>query len=79
MIEYALLAAFIGVCAVLAWTNIPPKIAAAYGNWDATQQNLGACTPNPGGDRLPNEYLSRHHDRVRTRRSDLGPAHASNS
>ena len=49
MIEYALLAAFIGVCAVLAWTNIPPKIAAAYSNWDATQQNLGACTPNPGG------------------------------
>ena len=53
VVEYALLAAFIGVCAVLAWTNIPPKIAAAYANWDASTQGLGACTPNPGGTGCP--------------------------
>lgn len=49
IIEYALLAAFIGVCAVVAWTNIPPKIAAAYSNWDASIQDLSDCTPDPGG------------------------------
>lgn len=49
LIEYALLSAFIGVCAVAAWINIPPAIAAAYANWDAGVQNLSACTPDPGG------------------------------
>lgn len=49
LIEYALLSAFIGVCAVVAWTNIPPHIAAAYTNWDASVQNLSSCTPDPGG------------------------------
>ena len=49
LLEYALLSAFIGVCAVAAWTSIPPKIAAAYMNWDATVQNLSSCTPDPGG------------------------------
>ena len=49
LIEYALLAAFIGVCAVAAWIAIPPKIANAYKNWDTTVQTLSACTPDPGG------------------------------
>jgi Flp pilus assembly pilin Flp len=49
LIEYALLSAFIGVCAVVAWTNIPPKIAAAYANWDANAQTVSQCTPDPGG------------------------------
>ncbi len=49
LIEYALLSAFIGVCAVAAWTSIPPRIAAAYTNWDNSVQNLSSCTPDPGG------------------------------
>ena len=49
VVEYALLAAFIGVCAVLAWTNIPPKILNAYTNWDNTVQGISGCTPDPGG------------------------------
>ena len=49
IVEYALLAAFIGVCAVAAWISIPPKIAAAYTNWDSSIQNLSSCTPDPGG------------------------------
>ena len=53
LIEYALLAAFIGVCAVVAWTNIPPKIAAAYSGWDSSLQNLSSCTPDPGGGGCP--------------------------
>jgi Flp pilus assembly pilin Flp len=53
IIEYALLSAFIGVCAVLAWTNIPPKIATAYSNWDTSLQTLSECTPDPGGGGCP--------------------------
>jgi Flp pilus assembly pilin Flp len=53
LIEYALLSCFIGVCAVVAWTNIPTKIAAAYNNWDSGVQTLGQCTPDPGGGGCP--------------------------
>ena len=49
LIEYALLSAFIGVCAIVAWTNIPPAIAAVYGSWDGSVQILSSCTPDPGG------------------------------
>ena len=49
VIEYALLSAFIGVCAVAAWINIPPHIKSAYENWDAGVQNISSCTPDPGG------------------------------
>ena len=49
LIEYALLSAFIGVCAILAWQNIPPAIAGAYNSWDGSVQNLSSCTPDPGG------------------------------
>lgn len=47
LIEYALLGAFIGVCAVTAWINIPPKIKLAYGNWDSNVQSLSSCTKDP--------------------------------
>lgn len=49
LIEYALLSAFIGVCAIAVWNNIPTSIAAVYGSWDGSVQNLSSCTPNPGG------------------------------
>ena len=49
VIEYALLALFIGVCAVAAWQSIPSKIFNAYSNWDTGVQNISACTPDPGG------------------------------
>jgi len=52
LIEYALLSAFIGVCAVAAWVNIPPAISAAYQAWDANVQGLSSCTPDPGGGTL---------------------------
>ena len=53
IIEYALLSAFIGICAVAAWINIPPAIAAAYAAWDTNVQDLSACTPDPGGGGCP--------------------------
>jgi pilus assembly protein Flp/PilA len=49
LIEYALLSAFIGLCAVVAWSSIPPGIATAYLSWDTSVQNLSSCTPDPGG------------------------------
>ena len=49
LIEYALLSAFIGVCAVASWMTIPQLIANAYTTWDASIQNLSSCTPDPGG------------------------------
>jgi Flp pilus assembly pilin Flp len=49
LIEYALLSAFIGVCAILAWQNIPLAIEAVYLSWDGSVQNLSSCTPDPGG------------------------------
>jgi Flp pilus assembly pilin Flp len=53
LIEYALLSCFIGLSAVVAWSIIPPKIAAAYANWDAGVQALSACTPDPGATTCP--------------------------
>jgi Flp pilus assembly pilin Flp len=49
LIEYALLSMFIGICAVVAWINIPPAIADAYAGWDADVQDLSSCTPDPIG------------------------------
>jgi len=47
LIEYGLLGALIGVCAVTAWINIPPKIKVAYGNFDSGVQTLSSCTKDP--------------------------------
>jgi len=49
LIEYALLSATIGLCALAAWNLIPGKMLAAYVGWDAGVQNLSSCTPDPGG------------------------------
>lgn len=49
LIEYGLLSAFIGVCAILVWSNIPGQLAFVYGSWDGSVQNLSSCTPDPGG------------------------------
>ena len=49
LIEYALLSAFIGVCAVAVWANVPGKIKTTYSGWDSSVQNLSSCTPDPGG------------------------------
>jgi Flp pilus assembly pilin Flp len=53
LIEYALLSAFIGVCAVASWMTVPQLIAAAYNAWDTNVQNISACTPDPGGGGCP--------------------------
>jgi Flp pilus assembly pilin Flp len=48
IIEYGLLAAFIGVVGILTWQNIGVGIKNAYTGWDTGIQNLSSCTPDPG-------------------------------
>ena len=47
LIEYALLSATIGICAVAAWNLIPQAIHDAYVNWDTEIQDISSCTPDP--------------------------------
>ena len=49
IVEYALLAAFIGIVGILTWQSIGTGIANAYAAWDGGVQGLSACTPDPGG------------------------------
>jgi Flp pilus assembly pilin Flp len=49
IVEYALLAAFIGTVGILTWQSIGSGIANAYAAWDGGVQGLSACTPDPGG------------------------------
>jgi Flp pilus assembly pilin Flp len=56
LIEYALLAAFIGFCGVLAWQNVGVSVSAKYLGWDSGVQGISACTPDPidfGGGGCP--------------------------
>ena len=49
VIEYALLTAFIGLVGVVAWQALGVSIGNAYSGWNSGTQNLGRCTPDPGG------------------------------
>jgi Flp pilus assembly pilin Flp len=47
LIEYALLAALVGVVGIIAWTNVGAAMFNTYSGWDAGLQNLSATTPDP--------------------------------
>lgn len=49
VVEYALLAAFIGTVGILAWQSVGVGIGNAYTGWDTGVQGLSTCTPDPGG------------------------------
>ena len=49
VVEYALLGALIGIAAILTWQQIATTVGVVYGQADAAQQGLSACTPDPGG------------------------------
>jgi Flp pilus assembly pilin Flp len=53
LIEYGLLAAFIGTVGIVAWANIGVNIGLKYSSWDSGVQTLSACTPDPGGAGCP--------------------------
>ena len=48
IVEYALLSAFFGIVAVVAFSNIPDTMAEAYGSWDTSVQDLWV-PPEPAG------------------------------
>ena len=49
IVEYGLLAALVGIAAVLAWQTIATQLGGAYTGADADVQTRSACTPDPGG------------------------------
>jgi Flp pilus assembly pilin Flp len=49
LVEYALLTAFFGLCAIAAWTGIRDALDASYGNTTTGVQGLWANTPPPSG------------------------------
>jgi Flp pilus assembly pilin Flp len=49
VMEYALLASFLGVVGLLAWQGVSTGVANAYTGWDSGVQTLSKCTPDPGG------------------------------
>jgi Flp pilus assembly pilin Flp len=48
IVEYALLTAFFGLCAVLAWTNIREALGASYGGTTTGMQGLWDAPPPSG-------------------------------
>jgi pilus assembly protein Flp/PilA len=49
LIEYALLAALVGIAAVLAWQQLVIAVGDVYGAADTAVQLQSDCTPDPGG------------------------------
>ena len=49
VVEYALLAAIVGLASVLTWKLLATAVGDVYGAADTDVQGLSACTPNPGG------------------------------
>ena len=47
LIEYSLLAAFIGFAGLTVWQNVGVGIMNAYTGWDTGVQTLSSCTPDP--------------------------------
>jgi Flp pilus assembly pilin Flp len=47
LVEYALLAAFVGLTALAAWTAMQNALQTGYINWDTGEQGLSATTPPP--------------------------------
>jgi Flp pilus assembly pilin Flp len=52
VIEYALLAALVGITAIAAWQLVEDRVSAFYGARTGAAgpiQTLSGCTPDPGG------------------------------
>ena len=53
VIEYGLLAAFIGTVGILTWQAITTQIGTHYSGWNSSIQSRSLCTPDPGGGGCP--------------------------
>jgi Flp pilus assembly pilin Flp len=49
LIEYGLLAALVGIAAVLIWQQLVTTVGTAYVQANTNVQTFSACTPGPGG------------------------------
>jgi len=49
IVEYALLAAFVGLAGIVGISAIGTALAAAYAGWDAASQDLWIMPPPGGG------------------------------
>jgi len=49
VVEYALLAALVGITAILTWQQVAANVGTFYGTADGAVQTLSGCTPDPGG------------------------------
>src|SRR5258708_36367510 len=47
IVEYALLAAFIGTVGILAWQGVRTSVGTHYTGWDSAIQTRSSCTPDP--------------------------------
>jgi Flp pilus assembly pilin Flp len=53
ILEYGLLAAVIGIAAILIWQQTAATVGIVYGAADTGVQTISACTPDPGGGGCP--------------------------
>lgn len=53
IVEYGLLAAVIGISAILIWQQLVTTVGVVYGLADTGVQGLSACTPDPDGGGCP--------------------------
>jgi Flp pilus assembly pilin Flp len=49
VIEYALLAAIVGIASILTWDLLVTTVRDVYIAADSDVQGISACTPDPGG------------------------------
>ena len=48
-VEYALLAAIVGVASIAIWQVLTTTVGDVYSAADSDVQSVSGCTPNPGG------------------------------
>jgi Flp pilus assembly pilin Flp len=53
VVEYALLAAIIGIASILIWQLLVTTVGEVYTAADTDTQKLSGCTPDPGGGGCP--------------------------
>ena len=49
IVEYALLAALVGIASIVTWQGVAGSVGALYTSANSGVQDLSACTPDPGG------------------------------
>ena len=53
LIEYALLAAIVGLASIVTWRLLVTTVGDVYSASNSDVRKVSACTPNPGGGGCP--------------------------